>query len=90
MCLNISDVFIISAFNTSTGMPYGTVNLKYGVPEGETPVTCTAGVATFIVEFGSLSQLTGDPVFKNVAMRALEYLESTKSEIGLVSFFPYY
>ena len=66
-------------------MPYGTVNLRHGVPDGETPVTCTAGVSTFIVEFGALSQLTGDPVFKNVAMRAMEYLSSTKSEIGLVS-----
>ena len=41
-------------------MPYGTVNLRYGVPPGETPITCTAGVGTFIVEFGTLSRLTGD------------------------------
>merc|ERR1719268_737154 len=34
---------------------------EHGVPEGETPVTCTAGVGTFIVEFGSLSRLTGNP-----------------------------
>ena len=40
-------------------MPYGTVNLRYGVPPGETPITCTAGVGTFIVEFGTLSRLTG-------------------------------
>ena len=40
---------LLPAFNTPTGMPYGTVNLKHGVPEGETPVTCTAGVGTFIV-----------------------------------------
>ena len=42
-------VRLLPAFNTNTGMPYGTVNLKHGVPEGETPVTCTAGVGTFIV-----------------------------------------
>jgi hypothetical protein len=29
-------------------MPYGTVNLKHGVPKGETTVTCTAGVGTFL------------------------------------------
>lgn len=40
-------------------MPYGTVNLRYGVPEGETSITCTAGVGTFILEFGTLSRLTG-------------------------------
>ena len=43
-----------------SGMPYGSVNLRYGVRNGETPVTCTAGVGTYIVEFGSLSRLTGD------------------------------
>lgn len=47
-------------------MPYGTVNLREGVPEGETPVTCTAGVGTYIVEFGTLSRLTGDPVYEEV------------------------
>ena len=31
---------LIAAFDTPTGMPYGTVNLKYGVPEGETSITC--------------------------------------------------
>lgn len=50
---------ITVAFDTVTGMPYGTVNLMYGVPEGETPVTCTAGVGTFILEFGTLTKLTG-------------------------------
>ena len=34
---------------SETGMPFGTVNLRYGVHRGETPVTCTAGVGTFIV-----------------------------------------
>lgn len=65
-------------------MPYGTVNLLYGVPVNETPVTCTAGVSTFIIEFGALSRLTGDPVFENVAMRALKSLWKARSEIGLV------
>jgi mannosidase alpha-like ER degradation enhancer 2 len=47
-------------------MPYGTVNLRYGVPVGETSITCTAGVGTFILEFGTLSRLTGDPLFEEV------------------------
>jgi hypothetical protein len=51
--------FLHPAFNTATGMPYGTVNLLHGVPEGETPVTCTAGVGTYILEFGTLTKLTG-------------------------------
>ncbi|KAK3103051.1 hypothetical protein FSP39_016082 [Pinctada imbricata] len=75
---------ILPAFDTPTGMPYGTINLRHGVPKGETTVTCTAGVGTFIVEFGTLSRLTGDPVFEKVAMRALRALWDSKSELGLV------
>lgn len=55
-------------------MPYGTVNLRHGVPAGETPVTCTATVGTLAIEFGALSRLTGNPVFEEVAMRALRAL----------------
>lgn len=47
---------LIVAFDTPTGMPYGTVNLKYGIPEGETSITCTAGIGTFLLEFGTLSR----------------------------------
>lgn len=57
---------LIVAFDTTTGMPYGTINLRKGVPPGETSVTCTAGVGTFIVEFGTLSRLTGDPLYEEV------------------------
>lgn len=63
--LRLSEAFarkLLPAFNTTTGMPYGTVNLQNGVPFGETPITCTAGVTTFILEFGSLTQLTGEIV----------------------------
>lgn len=66
-------------------MPYGTVNLLHGVNPGETPVTCTAGIGTFIVEFATLSHLTGDPVFEDVARKALKALWKNRSDIGLVS-----
>lgn len=79
-------LFIILAFDTQTGMPYGTVNLRHGVPKGETTVTCTAGVGTFLIEFGTLSRLTGDPVFEKVAMRALRALWNVRSPIGMVIF----
>ena len=77
-------------------MPYGTVNLRHGVPEGETPVTCTAGVGTFVVEFGALSRLTGatlcslaflcpgNPVYEDAAMRAMRALWKARSSIGLL------
>ena len=36
------------------------------------------------MEFGALTQLTGDPVFMDVASRALEALWQTRSPLGLV------
>lgn len=76
---------MVSAFQTPTGMPYGTVNLLRGVSPTETPVTCTAGVGTFILEFATLSRLTGDATFENVARQALRALWKTRSDIGLVT-----
>lgn len=85
LVFNLKKIFCyVLAFDTPTGMPFGTVNLKNGVPSGETPVTCTAGVGTFVVEFGALSRLTGDPIFESTANRAMEALWKYKSNIGLV------
>ena len=66
------------------GIPYGTVNLVWGVPVDETNITCTAGGGTFLIEFGTLSRLTGDPVYERVALRALKSLWSKRSAINLV------
>nr|XP_039265572.1 ER degradation-enhancing alpha-mannosidase-like protein 2 [Styela clava] len=75
---------LLPAFNTPTGMPYGTVNLLHGVDPNETPETCTAAVGTYIVEFGTLSRLTGKSIYENKAMRAMFSLHSMASKIGLV------
>ncbi|XP_073833780.1 ER degradation-enhancing alpha-mannosidase-like protein 2 [Musca autumnalis] len=74
---------LLPAFDTSTGMPYGTVNLRYGVPKGETSITCTAGVGTLLVEFGTLSRLTGNSIYEEVALNALHSLWKRRSNIGL-------
>ena len=109
---------LLPAFQTATGMPYGTVNLRYvlsppppslppsllnrdrrvavawqcpspryvcryGVPVDETQVTCCAGVGTFVLEFATLSRLTGDPVFEETALRAVESLHRTRSSLDL-------
>ena len=75
---------ILPAFNTSTGMPFGSINLRYGVAPDETPVTCTAAVGTYIVEFATISRLTGDMRFENAARRAIQGLVDHRSEIGLL------
>ncbi|XP_077573010.1 ER degradation-enhancing alpha-mannosidase-like protein 3 [Stigmatopora nigra] len=70
---------LLPAFNTSSGLPYPRVNLKYGVrgPESRTGTetdTCTACAGTIILEFAALSRFTGDPVFEAHARRALDFL----------------
>ena len=70
---------ILPAFDTKTGMPYGTVNLLKGVPKGETTITCTAGIGTFLIEFGSLSDLTGDSKYMDAAIKAMDGLWKYKS-----------
>lgn len=65
---------LIAAFDTTTGMPYGTVNLQNGVPHNETTITCTAGVGTFILEFSTLSLLTGDPIYQEVFFLKIKYI----------------
>ncbi|XP_023129968.1 ER degradation-enhancing alpha-mannosidase-like protein 3 isoform X2 [Amphiprion ocellaris] len=72
-------VRLLPAFNTSSGLPYPRVNLKYGVrgPETRTGTetdTCTACAGTIILEFAALSRFTGDPVFEAHARRALDFL----------------
>jgi mannosidase alpha-like ER degradation enhancer 2 len=61
---------LLPAFNTRTGIPYGTVNLRNGVPSDETPITCTACGGSFLLEFAALSRLTGDQSFEHAAHRA--------------------
>lgn len=56
----------------------------HGVPNQETPITCSAGVGTFLVEFGTLSGLTGDTVFEEKAMRAVEAMHRTRSKLDLI------
>eukprot|EP01104_Vermistella_antarctica_P002337 TRINITY_DN1260_c0_g1_i1.p1 TRINITY_DN1260_c0_g1~~TRINITY_DN1260_c0_g1_i1.p1 ORF type:complete len:546 (+),score=99.39 TRINITY_DN1260_c0_g1_i1:129-1766(+) len=74
---------LLPAFDTATGMPYGTVNLRNGVPPGETPVACTACVGTFLLEFTLLSRMTGNPAYENAARNAARALFARQSKLGL-------
>ncbi|CAF0738850.1 unnamed protein product [Didymodactylos carnosus] len=75
---------LLPAFDTMTGMPYGTVNLFWGVPPDETNETCTAGVGTFLIEFSTLSRLTNDPIFERTALKSLQNVWQRRSSIDLV------
>eukprot|EP00249_Psilotum_nudum_P018218 c26697_g1_i1 orf=127-2067(+) len=75
---------LLPAFETPTGIPYGSVNLLYGVSDDESKVTSTAGGGTLILEFGVLSRLTKNPVFETVARNAVRGLWAQRSQLGLV------
>jgi len=73
---------LLPAFNSPTGMPYMFVNLKTGKTSGA--VSNPAEIGTLMLEFGTLSKLTGNPAFYDKAKRAVTELYSRRSKIGLV------
>ncbi len=73
---------LLPAFNSPTGMPYVYVNLKTGATRGAE--SNPAEIGTLIVEFGTLSKLTGKPVYFDKAKRALVAIYDRRSAIGLV------
>jgi ER degradation enhancer, mannosidase alpha-like 2 len=73
---------LLPTFNSPTGMPYVNVNLKTGAVRGEE--TNPAEIGTLLLEFGTLSKLTGKPVYYEKAKRAVVELYNRRSPIGLV------
>lgn len=73
---------LLRVFNSPTGMPYRYVNLKTG--KVSKPVSNPAETGTLIIEFGTLSKLTGKPIFYDKAKRALVQTYNRRSKIGLV------
>jgi mannosidase alpha-like ER degradation enhancer 2 len=73
---------LLPVFNSPTGMPYVNVNLKTGAVRDEQ--TNPAEVGTLLIEFGTLSKLTGKPVYYDKAKHALVELYNRRSSIGLV------
>ncbi|GAA0146410.1 hypothetical protein LIER_06375 [Lithospermum erythrorhizon] len=75
---------MLPAFDTPTGIPFGSVNLLHGVDENESKITSTAGGGTLTLEFGVLSRLTNDPVFEQVTKNAVRGIWARRSNINLV------
>ncbi len=76
---------LLPAFSTKTGIPYGTVNLIGGIPEGETTIASLAGGGTLSLEMELLSRLTGNNEYgraAKLATRALWMRRSTKGLVG--------
>jgi len=73
---------LLPVFNSPTGLPYVYVNLRTGQTRG--PLTNPAETGTLLLEFGTLSKLTGRPVFYEKAKRALVETFKRRSPLGLV------
>jgi hypothetical protein len=74
---------LMKAFNSPTGMPYRYVNLKTGVTSGA--VSNPAEIGTYLVEYGTLSKHTGNPVYYQTAMKAMTALYGFRSPINLTA-----
>ncbi|KIY51587.1 alpha mannosidase-like protein [Fistulina hepatica ATCC 64428] len=75
---------LLPAFSTPTGLPYARINLRHGLVKDETFETCSAGAGSLILEFATLSRLTGDDRFERAARKAFFAIWNRKSAIGLV------
>ncbi len=74
---------IMPAFAKSpTGMPYTTVNFATGAVSGAEPPL--AEIGSNILEFGVLTQLTGDYSYYNAAKRALREVFNRRSSLDLL------
>ncbi len=79
---------LLPAFNSPTGIPYHSVNLKTGATsgnhgEGKGNIINTAQAATYLFEFGILSYYSRNPKYYNAAKKASLAIFKRKSKIGL-------
>lgn len=76
---------LLPAFASPTGIPYPRINLKLGLVPGDTSETCSAGAGSLLLEFGTLSRLTGNPIYESVAKTAFyEIFQRRNLNTGLL------
>lgn len=73
---------LLPAFNSPTGLPYVEVNLHTGKTRGIGSNPAETG--TLLLEFGTLSKLTGKPLYYEKAKHALVATYKRSSKLGLV------
>ncbi|RNF22348.1 mannosyl-oligosaccharide 1,2-alpha-mannosidase IB [Trypanosoma conorhini] len=76
---------LLPCFNSSTGIPYLSVNLRHYSSSTWNRGTSTADAGTFLLEMTALSGITGDDRYERAARRASEALFAARSpETGLM------
>jgi len=73
---------MMPAFKSKTGMPYRYVHLQTGKVRDS--INNPAEIGTLMLEFGKLSQLTGDKKYFDIAKKAIMEVYKRRSGIGLV------
>lgn len=73
---------LLPAFRSKTGMPWRYVNLKTGAVRDS--LSNPAEIGTYILEFGRLTQLTGDSAFYKTAKKAMMAVYNRRSPLDLV------
>jgi hypothetical protein len=73
---------LLPAFDSPTGLPYVNVNLRTGKASGTDSNPAEAG--TLLLEYGTLSKLTGNPLYYRKAKRALLETFQRRSPLDLV------
>jgi Glycosyl hydrolase family 47 len=73
---------LLPVFKSETGMPYTHVDFKTGAVQGE--ISNPTEIGSLLLELGTLSKLTGKPIYYDKAKRAMVELYNRRSSIGLV------
>ncbi|KAK9239088.1 glycoside hydrolase [Lipomyces kononenkoae] len=75
---------LLPAFDTPTGIPLARVNLRYGNKNENITETCTAGAASLVLEFATLSRLTGDDKYEKAARKAFFAVWDRRTSLNVV------
>lgn len=81
-CRELADRLLPAFTASPTGIPYTHVNLRTGAVSGTTPPL--AEIGSNILEFGVLSQLTGDDRYYSAAKRAYRAVLERRSSLDLL------
>ncbi|BFZ63436.1 mannosyl-oligosaccharide alpha-1,2-mannosidase [Saitoella coloradoensis] len=81
---------LIGAYESQSGIPYASVNLKTGkgiVSHADGGASSTAEVATLQLEMKYLSHLTGDPKYWDASQKVIQRIAANNAQDGLVPIF---
>jgi hypothetical protein len=85
LTVDLTDRLLPAFTKSPTGMPYQFVNLHTGAVSGNTPPL--AEIGTNILEFGVLSNITGDPKYFQAAKKAYRAAIAQRSSLNLMGTF---